>query len=501
MDLRYLVCSAIALTLSAADAAAQWQTIATGVEYQKSTYAGPNNVYVLRVDLCAPGLRMRATAPGEGPRTVPSFGQLVGGVAAINGDWPAKDGYIPSLPSTSPRGLSVGDGKHFPGTEDPAFYGFFAFGHNNAKHSEDAEALGAPGALFFLAFQDVVSGQPTLVYNGQARSNTASHCGVRNPRTIVGIDATNTKLLLAVVDGRTAVSVGMTCNEAAAFMLSLGAHSAELQDGGGSSTMWLASSGVVNQPSDGSLRSLVNHWAVLAAGKGPPRSCATREILGPDKAVMRGVPSPAVMAAWHFDFADVFLMADAEIAKYAKGASWPAGPPELIQGSGAAIYVKEGTAKRHVPSPYAMQTWRFVDFQVNKVSDAEIAALADGAAITPTPVLVRGTTDTVWVIDRAPPAANPNADAGAPVPGDGGAPLTDGSAPTADGAPVGLDWPAGADGTLRPAGDNASSIDDTTGGCACDLGAAPHGRIAGLCLLALILAARQRRRGHRRHRR
>ena len=116
--------------------------------------------------------------------------------------------------------------------------------------------------------QDVVSGQPTLVWEGQLRDNPNAHCGVRRARTAVGFDEGRTKMILAVVQ-EIAGSQGMTCNQMATLMQSLGCHSALNQDGGGSSTMWLTGRGVVNAPSDGRQRSLVNHWGVIASGEGP----------------------------------------------------------------------------------------------------------------------------------------------------------------------------------------------------------------------------------------
>jgi hypothetical protein len=56
----------------------------------------------------------------------------------------------------------------------------------------------------------------------------------------------------------------MTCTELATLMKGLGAYQAINLDGGGSTTMYLRGSGIVNKPSDGSERVVANHLAVYA---------------------------------------------------------------------------------------------------------------------------------------------------------------------------------------------------------------------------------------------
>jgi exopolysaccharide biosynthesis protein len=70
----------------------------------------------------------------------------------------------------------------------------------------------------------------------------------------LGLDATNTRLFLVVVDGRQpGYSEGVALHELAAHMIELGCRSAVNLDGGGSSIMILAGRdgklSVVNDPS------------------------------------------------------------------------------------------------------------------------------------------------------------------------------------------------------------------------------------------------------------
>jgi 3',5'-cyclic AMP phosphodiesterase CpdA len=89
------------------------------------------------------------------------------------------------------------------------------------------------------------------------------------PRTAVGYSEDGKKMFLAVVDGRQIDSRGMTYKELAELMKEYGAYNVLNLDGGGSSTMVARSLGsnqaeVVNQPSDGSERSVPNGIGIFA---------------------------------------------------------------------------------------------------------------------------------------------------------------------------------------------------------------------------------------------
>jgi exopolysaccharide biosynthesis protein len=85
--------------------------------------------------------------------------------------------------------------------------------------------------------------------------------GGRAPRTAVGITADGT-ILLVVVDGRQAISMGMTLFELAEFMQELGAQDAMNFDGGGSSVMVIKDT-IVNSPSGGQERRMGSAIALL----------------------------------------------------------------------------------------------------------------------------------------------------------------------------------------------------------------------------------------------
>ncbi|MCX7610839.1 MAG: phosphodiester glycosidase family protein [Ignavibacterium sp.] len=112
----------------------------------------------------------------------------------------------------------------------------------------------------------LIGGGPRLLINGSKPSTfvgfegfSSDFVNTRHPRTAVGFNQDSTKVYFVVVDGRQSnLSVGMTLDELADLMLSIGCKNAVNLDGGGSSTMVIHNQ-VVNSPSDpGGERSVAN---------------------------------------------------------------------------------------------------------------------------------------------------------------------------------------------------------------------------------------------------
>jgi exopolysaccharide biosynthesis protein len=86
----------------------------------------------------------------------------------------------------------------------------------------------------------------------------------RHPRTAAGLDATGTKLILLVVDGRKpGIAVGMSYEELAREMLKLGCRQALNLDGGGSSLMAIrdpktGEMKILSHPTDGHERAVAD---------------------------------------------------------------------------------------------------------------------------------------------------------------------------------------------------------------------------------------------------
>lgn len=256
---------AVWLASAQAGAADTWTTPFTGVRHLYRTASGPLRIHALVVDLCAPGVGVRATASSERKRTTSSFGTNVGAEAAINGDFFSYSTY-------GTTGLSIGNGTRWTDTNDSNWSGMVAFGPGKAVFSAPSEVVSSPPAWM----QQVVSGHPQIVSNGTAITSydCSGHFCQRHPRTAVGFSKNRRTLYMVVVDGRSSASVGVTLAQLADIMVSVGAYDALNFDGGGSTTMWLRGDGVVNTPSDGSQRTVANHLAIQADGSGMPMACA-----------------------------------------------------------------------------------------------------------------------------------------------------------------------------------------------------------------------------------
>ncbi len=104
----------------------------------------------------------------------------------------------------------------------------------------------------------------------------------RHPRSAVGISKDSSKVYFVTVDGRqTGFSVGMSLNELADFLISIGSSEAMNLDGGGSTTMVIRNQ-IVNSPSDlGGERAVAN--ALLAVSEAETDKIAKSISIKPDQ--------------------------------------------------------------------------------------------------------------------------------------------------------------------------------------------------------------------------
>ncbi len=163
---------------------------------------------------------------------------------------------------------------------------FSAWGYNGALALDTMGTASMPlkpagGWVDDLVHPDIMACGPMLIISNVVQSasftSIGSHCTGRNPRSAVGLTATN-HLILLTADGRTDMAAGMTCEELAQTMAQLNCPNALNLDGGGSTTLWGRGepySGVLNFPSDNSAydhageRSCSNAIAVLAPAAAP----------------------------------------------------------------------------------------------------------------------------------------------------------------------------------------------------------------------------------------
>ena len=248
-----------------------WTEPEPGISRLHRTASGPLSIHAAVVDLCDPTLELRATKPSEGPRTTSGWGSLVGARVAINGDF-----Y--NTANHQPIGLAMGDRVHWPGTFDDSSWALVAAGRDGVVEIRPAaEALGSNPEYWM---REIVGGNPNCLVQGVPRSSSASHYGDLHPRSGIGISEDGSKLVFVVIDGRRpGVSIGATTLTLGQTLNDLGAWEGLNFDGGGSSTLWLASDGVVNQPSGGSERTVANHFGVVRVEvpPGEPSRCCRPE--------------------------------------------------------------------------------------------------------------------------------------------------------------------------------------------------------------------------------
>ena len=192
--------------------------------------------------------------PREGlGRTTSSFLSTYGSDVAINGDlhWSLTD----------PAGLAASQGDQYSDpSPEPSFF---------ISEANEVRFWGRGGDPLW----DAISGSNGIVRVGEVAQNYITcnpsrpqDCVHLHPRTSVGLTGNNT-LILIVVDGRQpGYSEGVTLRELAYMMRTCNARDAINMDGGGSSTLVFSGQGVMNQPSDGSERTVSNHFGICSGG-------------------------------------------------------------------------------------------------------------------------------------------------------------------------------------------------------------------------------------------
>ena len=108
-----------------------------------------------------------------------------------------------------------------------------------------------------------ISGGAKLLDNGIIPEEFSHNITGRNPRTAIGTNKSENIVYLVTVDGRIKSSIGMTQQEEAEFLSSIGIYNAINLDGGGSTTMVakrLGSTEIeeINTPSEGTERRVTN---------------------------------------------------------------------------------------------------------------------------------------------------------------------------------------------------------------------------------------------------
>lgn len=244
----------------------------------------PQRLFIARVDLTNPRLHLRVAPGGPNPDASGQWETTLMEptriadrehfALVINGDFflaknvrdaeGAKSGYRAGQWART-AGPAMSDGQTW-STSTNARPCLVI--HKNGRVA--IESLASPTADDW----NVIGGGPILLRGGkavlpQANPKRPGKFASRNPRTVVGLDASGTQLTLLVVDGRKpGIADGMTFAELAAEMLQLGCTDAINLDGGGSSVMAVRDAGtgsmkILNYPTDGHQRAVADVLGIV----------------------------------------------------------------------------------------------------------------------------------------------------------------------------------------------------------------------------------------------
>lgn len=243
-----------------------------GVKYIRDVRQSPRQmvVHIVIIDLKTPGLSFLVT-PGEGDEELPLKARTTSEFLsdfdlqlAINGDgftpWYSNsifDYYPHSGDPVAPIGFAASRGEIYSQVTDdePVLY---------ISRANRVQFNRPPGKIY-----NAISGNQMLVEKGKPLPSPDKEL---QPRTAIGIDRQERRLIIVVIDGRQpGYSAGASRREVADILIEFGAFSAMNLDGGGSSTLvkqGLFQPVVLNSPIDHGIpkrqRVVGNHFGVYA---------------------------------------------------------------------------------------------------------------------------------------------------------------------------------------------------------------------------------------------
>lgn len=214
------------------------------------------DLHLMVVDLSRPEVSLVTTRQEDRGLQTREFARQYGAQIAVNAN------YFDSSLRTC--GMAASDGNiwsasYVEGCDMSLGFGDF----NEAAAFESGAVLHGPFSESWM--RGVVSGKPWLIRDGviQGGWEHPRHIRVRHPRTALGISEDRNTLLVAVVDGRRSTARGMNGTELASLLAEFGAHNAFNLDGGGSTELFVAGEGgVQNRPSDAAARGVSNHFGI-----------------------------------------------------------------------------------------------------------------------------------------------------------------------------------------------------------------------------------------------
>lgn len=221
---------------------------------------------------------------------------------------------------------------------------------------------------------------------------------------------------------------------------------------------------------------------------GPPAPPLT-----PAEGIRRRINSTAIFDAWKFStFDDVAIYSDSEIAEYPLGPDLPPGPELARADDGSPeVWLLDTNTRRHVPSPQVLEAWRFDSGSIATMPAATILALPQTADVRPQPFLMRGSDETVYLLDSPitvngePPTGDPDAGAG----GSGGSSANPDAGPSEEGGAAGDDNPG-----TNPSAQAAGEPEQAGCDCSAARGSHSHSWLLAAALLGWVTRRRSTKR-------
>lgn len=243
-----------------------WTEPNPGIRHLHRTTPAPAEFHALVIDLTVPGVQIRCSPPRERWKSTSAYARDANLAAAINGGFWGLFGQ-------GAQGLAAGAGQIW--SSDDEEHGFFAVSAGGRAWISPPSDVVEAGRR---RVTDAVSGRPLIVDRGRMAEDlyTFPRTYSREPRTAIGVSEDGHRVIMVTVDGRRVTSQGGTLTEMSELLVELGAFRGINLDGGGSSTMFVAAEGgVVNRPSRGWEREVLNHVGVIAPA--PVRAAAVTQ--------------------------------------------------------------------------------------------------------------------------------------------------------------------------------------------------------------------------------
>lgn len=235
-----------------------WESIYKGVKYlfyEADVNKKTVRFYAVSIDLNCSGIKIITSPQQNKSIKISQFAKKIGAQIAING------GFC-NIINHKPIGLNVFEGEKYKDSIEDESYGFFAVTKRGKPWIASSEnGLNFSSDRTYMA----VSGFPMIVENGRiSEKSWSGYINLKHPRSAIGIDKTGKKLFFVVSDGRQKDSASIGLRSLAEFMIKIGVWNALNIDGGGSSILYIEKKGgIVNNPSDGKERHVLNSVMVI----------------------------------------------------------------------------------------------------------------------------------------------------------------------------------------------------------------------------------------------